>query len=462
MKKHIHLIGIGGTGLSAIARLLHESGYSVSGSDQMTSPLTDALVKTGIQVSIGHRAENIAGADIIVRSSAISDKNPEVIAANKNHIPVLKRSDFLGQFMENHTSIAVAGTHGKTTTTGMITWMLSAMGLDPSYIVGGTVNQLGTNAHAGKGTHFVIEADEYDRMFLGLKPNISVITFLELDHPDCYPTIAEYYDAFLQFAASTLPDGTLLVCGDHANLRELAGKITLKGINTSTYGVSHRCDYQAINIQLSERGVYQFDFAKKTATGVETLVSNIFLTIPGEHNLVNALAALSVADLLGLDRTEAANHVSSFTGTGRRFEIVAVVNGITLIDDYAHHPTEINSTLAAVRSRYQPVRVFAIWQPHTYSRTRLLKDQFVQAFSDADQTIVTEIYASREQKESFSSRELVNQMDSSKTRFIPDINAVTELLWKELRPGDVVIVLSAGDANQILTDLANTIGGRTL
>ncbi|MBA4419914.1 MAG: UDP-N-acetylmuramate--L-alanine ligase [Anaerolinea sp.] len=462
MKKHIHLIGIGGTGLSAIARLLHESGYAVSGSDQTMSPLADALVKDGIRVIIGHRAENIAGADMIVRSSAISDENPEVVAANTNHIPVLKRSDFLGQLMEKHTSIAVAGTHGKTTTTGLIAWMLSAMGLDPSYIVGGTVNQLGTNAHAGKGVHFVIEADEYDRMFLGLKPDISLITSMELDHPDCFPTLAEYNGAFLQFASSTRPGGTLLVCGDHANLRELATKISSKGIMTSTYGVSTDCDYQATSIQLSETGVYQFDLARKTTTDAETLVSNIFLTIPGKHNLVNALAALSVADQLGLDLITSASHVSSFTGTGRRFEIVAEVNGIILIDDYAHHPTEIKTTLAAVRSRYQSARIFAIWQPHTYSRTRLLRDQFVQSFSDANQTIVTEIYASREPKEAFSSIELVNLMNSSKTRFIPDLHAVTETLLKELRPGDVVIVLSAGDANQINADLANALKGQTL
>jgi UDP-N-acetylmuramate--alanine ligase len=460
MKKHIHLIGIGGTGLSAIARLLQQSGYSVSGSDQMMSPLAEALILDGIKVIIGHKAENIAGADIIVRSSAVSDNNPEVLAGREQNMPVLKRSEFLCQFMESKIGIAVAGTHGKTTTTGMIAWMLSELGLDPSFIVGGTINQLDTNARAGDGNYFVMEADEYDRMFLGLKPDISVITFMEHDHPDCFPTLADYYQAFDEFAASTKPGGKILVCGDHANLTNLQNKVISHGLNSVSYGFSENCDYQAVNLVLSAQGYYSFDFIQITPHGVHDLAKNISISLPGKHNVLNTLAALSVASMLHLNIEKAAAAVGKFTGTVRRFEIVAKVNGITLIDDYAHHPTEIKSTLSATRSRYQQNRIWAIWQPHTYSRTRLLEKDFINAFSEADEVIVTEIYASREKKEEYSSNQLVRQMDQKNTHFIPELATVINTLQKELRPGDVVIVLSAGDANLVNKALAETLPER--
>ena len=460
MKKHIHLIGIGGTGLSAIARLLQQSGYSVSGSDQMMSPLAEALIQEGIKVTIGHKAENVTGADIIVRSSAISDNNPEVLAGLEQNIPVLKRSQFLGQFMESKIGIAVAGTHGKTTTTGMIAWMLSELGLDPSFIVGGTINQLNTNAQAGDGQYFVMEADEYDRMFLGLKPDISVITFMEHDHPDCFPTLADYYHAFDEFAASTKPGGKILVCGDHANLINLQNKVTSHGLNSVSYGFCENCDYQAINLVLSANGYYSFDFIQISPHGVQVLAKKVSISLPGKHNVLNTLAALSVASLLHLNIEHAALAVGKFSGTGRRFEIVSEVNGITLIDDYAHHPTEIKTTLAAARSRYQHNRIWAIWQPHTYSRTRLLEKDFINAFSDADEIIVTEIYASREKKEEYSSNQLVRQMNQENTHFIPELATVIKTLQKELRPGDVVIVLSAGDANLVNKALAESLPER--
>lgn len=460
MKKHIHLIGIGGTGLSAIARLLQQSGYIVSGSDQMMSPLADGLVQDGIQVMIGHNGENIKGADVIVRSSAISDDNPEVRAGRIAGIPVLKRSQFLGQFMESKVSVAVAGTHGKTTTTGMIVWMLAQLGKDPSYIVGGTINQLDTNAHAGRGEYFIIEADEYDRMFLGLKPFIGVITFMELDHPDCYPTLSDYYGAFFGFASSTQPGGTVLVCGDHENLRLLQEKVINLGLDSKSYGLGTTCTYQAKNLSLSADGYYTFDFVYKVSEVEEVLCKNITITLPGIHNVLNSLAALSTAHLLSLPIEEAASALAKFTGTGRRFEVAAEINGITLIDDYAHHPTEIKTTLAAARSRFQHRRIWAIWQPHTYSRTRLLEREFIDSFTEADAVIVTEIYASREQKEAFSSNELVKQMDQNKTRFIPDLGEVTNVLLQELRPSDVVIVMSAGDANLVNKALAESLSGR--
>jgi len=459
MKQHIHLIGIGGTGLSAIARLLHESGYTVTGSDQTQGPLAEALVRDGIRVSIGHQSKNIANANLVVRSSAIGDDNPEVQAAFAAGIPVLKRSEFLGRFMQNKVSIAIAGTHGKTTTTGMISYMLHQMKLDPSYIVGGTIQQLGTNAHAGHGGYFVIEADEYDRMFLGLNPNIAVITYLELDHPDIYPSFTEYRQAFYEFASSIRADGNVLVCGDQPEALDFSKELIARNIPCKTYGLEGWNDYQARNIQLSANGYFTLDAWYQVGSECHPLALNITLALPGKHNVQNALAALATAHILNLDMQMSALQIASFTGTGRRFEISTVINDITLIDDYAHHPTEIRTTLAAVRSRYQQARIFAIWQPHTYSRTRLLRLEFTQAFSDADRVFITEIYASREPKEEFSSQDLVNQMDPSRTRYIHKYMDVIPLLKQELKPGDVVIVLSAGDAVVINPALATELKG---
>jgi UDP-N-acetylmuramate--alanine ligase len=459
MKQHIHLIGIGGTGLSAIARLLHESGYVVSGSDQSHGPLADALARDGIAVYIGHRAENIAGADVIVRSSAVSADNPEVAAAIAAGIPVLKRSEFLGQLMREKTVIAIAGTHGKTTTTGLTAYMLHQLGLDPSFIVGGTIQQLGTNAHAGTGDFFVIEADEYDRMFLGLNPSLAVITYLEHDHPDIYPTFAEYRQAFFEFASSIRAGGSALVCGDQPELRAFSQELVSANIPCLTYGCEEWNDYQARNIRLSPEGFYTLDVWYQHAAHTAVLAYNVTLSLPGKHNIQNALAALAAAHIQGVDMKDAAPHVAAFTGTGRRFEITSVVNGITLIDDYAHHPTEIQTTLAAVRSRFQQARIYAIWQPHTYSRTRLLRTEFTHAFSQADQVFITEIYASREPKEEFSSRELVREMDPASTRYVNLYLEVIPVLTQELRPGDVVIVLSAGDAVEINPRLAAELKG---
>ncbi len=460
MNNRIHLIGIGGTGLSAIARLLHESGYVVTGSDRELSPLAEELMRDGVKIMIGHAAENISDAEVIVRSSAIPDDNPEVVAGLANNIPVLKRSDFLGQFMESKTSIAIAGTHGKTTTTGMCVYLLDKLNLNPSYIVGSKINQLGTNAHAGDGQYFIIEADEYDRMFLGLKPDIGVITYMELDHPDCYPTLEEYYEAFIEFASSTKSGGKVLVCGDHVNLRHLQNQVSNIGINAVSYGFGVGCNYQASNVKLDADGFYSFDFIQKLSHGNKELYKSIKVNTPGKHNVLNTLAVMSIADLLNLNIEQVGSVVGNFSGTGRRFEIVADVDGITLIDDYAHHPTEIASTLSAARSRYQNNRIWAVWQPHTYSRTQLMEREFIHSFEDADQVIVTEIYASREKMVDYSATELVKQMDSKKSRFIPNLATVVETLRKEVRSGDVVIVLSAGDANSVNKALAEKLPGR--
>jgi UDP-N-acetylmuramate--alanine ligase len=281
-----------------------------------------------------------------------------------------------------------------------------------------------------------------------------------LDHPDCYPTYREYNNAFSAFALSTKPGGTLLVCGDHENLRQLKQKASESGTRANSYGFNGECDFQAMNVSLSAEGYYTFDFARKTPQGMKVLNKSITVTLPGKHNVLNTMASLCIAEILKIDMDKAAAAVAKFNGTGRRFEIVAEVDGITLVDDYAHHPTEIKTTLAAARSRYLYSKIWAIWQPHTYSRTRGMEQEFIHSFQEADETIIMEIYASREKKEEYSSKQLVAQMDQSNTRFIPDQQSVVNTLLEELREGDVVVVLSAGDANMVNKALAGLLPGR--
>jgi UDP-N-acetylmuramate--alanine ligase len=455
---HVHFIGIGGSGLSAIARLLKESGYEVTGSDRALSSFAADLQNMGIKIFIGHHPRNIAGADWVVRSSAIGEDNPEVKAAASAGIPVYKRADFLGQLMSEKTGIAVAGTHGKTTTTAMIAWMLYAMQRDPSFIVGGTLNNLRVNAHAGKGETFVIEADEYDRMFLGLKPRIAVVTNLEHDHPDCYPTLEDMYAAFQSFVDLLPEDGTLIVCAEDDGAATLLTHARRKGLNIVSYSIQGEMTInspqwmQARTLAPNGRGGFDFTAMNNMGSSAEV---NVSLQVPGEHNVRNALAALSVAAMLGLPLQEAADALGQFTGTGRRFEVRGEHNGVIVIDDYAHHPTEIRATLAGAKKRYSNQRIWAVWQPHTYSRTQTLFYEFSRAFTDADEVLVTEIYASREPRQDFSSAEVVSAMPHPSARYSGSLAETTKYLRENLRPGDVVIVLSAGDADQISADLVS-------
>jgi UDP-N-acetylmuramate--alanine ligase len=443
---HVHLIGIGGAGLSAIALVLLERGYTVSGSDRQISPLAQRVRQAGAQVFLGHSPENVHGADIVVRSSAIPDDNPEVQAAQQAGIPVLKRADYLGRLMSDQATLAVAGTHGKTTTTAMIAWVLTALEQDPSYIIGGVSANLGTNAHAGKGEIFVVEADEYDRMFLGLNPDLALVTNIEHDHPDCYPTPEEFYQAFSEFARRITPDGTLLVCGDDPGASRLGREAAGWGVRVLRYGLqSQEYEYRASALEPNRVGGYSFH-ASRAGRSV-----HVHLQVPGRHNASNALAALATADQMGLEWGQAAQALGQFSGTGRRFEILGQVGGITLIDDYAHHPTEIRSTLAAARSRYPRSRIWAVWQPHTYSRTRALLDQFRTAFGDADRVLVTEIYAARETapRNGFSGKQAAGIINRPQVEFTPALDQAAEFLLDHLESGDVVLVLSAGDAVRI-------------
>ncbi|MGQ9833625.1 MAG: UDP-N-acetylmuramate--L-alanine ligase [Candidatus Villigracilaceae bacterium] len=440
----VHFIGIGGSGLSAIARLLQESGYTVTGSDRLLSPFAVELQKLGVRVHIGHQAQNVAGADWVVRSSAVTDDNPEVIAARAAGIPVLKRADFLGQLMQDKVGIAVAGTHGKTTTTAMLAWTLTALDQEPSFIVGGVLNNLGVNARAGKGQTFVIEADEYDRMFLGLKPAIEVVTNVEHDHPDCYPTPEDFFASFLDFVRLLPADGLLVACADDPGATRLMEHARRLGKRVAAYGLTAEdALIFAREPQLNEKGGFTFQAEVHGQSFVVPLM------VPGRHNVLNALAVLTVCEALGLPPGEVTAALAQFSGTGRRFELRGQAGGVIVYDDYAHHPTEIRATLAAARARHANRRIWAVWQPHTYSRTQALFDEFVRAFGDADEVIVTEIYRAREPQQRFSALQVVQAMSHRSAHFIAELKDVSAYLVSHLHPGDVLLVLSAGDADQV-------------
>jgi len=441
---HYHFIGIGGTGMSPIAQILVEKGHTVSGSDMILSAMARELQKFGVRVNIGHDTQNVTGADIVIRSSAIQDDNVEVMAAHNIGIPVLKRSDFLDELTSGKSVIAIAGTHGKTTTTCLMAWTLANLGEDPSYIIGGVSKNLKSNGHAGKGKYFVIEADEYDGMFLGLHPDLLIVTNIEHDHPDYYPTPKVYLHAFEQLAGLIKPGGTLLVCKDNPQSESLLNHLRA-GVHGYSYGVNSRADFIATDIRhIENRGI---NFSAHQVNGYQ--MQDIQMQVPGNHNVLNALAVLSAANLLGFPAEKCRKAFESFNGAGRRFDILGTASGVTVIDDYAHHPTEIVATIAAARCRFPNQLLWTVWQPHTYSRTQTLLKDFVKAFKDSDHVIVTEIYRSREKEQDYSSAKLIQQIQHVDAKFIGDFKSIITYLTQHLKSGDVLLVLSAGDADQI-------------
>lgn len=444
---HIHFVGIGGAGLSAIARVLLGMGYRVSGSDQAGSALTAALADEGVTVYVGHRAEQVEGADLVVVSSAVPKDNVELMAAWARGIAVVKRADILGEMMAGRTAVAVAGSHGKTTTTGMIATVLLMAGRDPTFIVGGEIAHLGTNARAGSGP-FVIEADEYDRTFLGFQPTIAVVTSVEHDHPDCYPTFDEFQAAFEAFVALLPAEGALIVCSDDPAAKRLGDLVVAQGKRVVRYGLAKEAgprgerDYwRAVDVR--PNGAGGSDYVALAGGEPRGLVR---LRLPGVHNVVNSLAVLAVADEMGVPFATVTEALRVFRGTGRRFEVKGVANGVTVVDDYAHHPTEIRATLATAHSNYPGRKIWAVWQPHTYSRTKALLDGFVAAFGDADHVLVTPIYAARETDDlGVSSVKVVARMIHADARVVAGLEKAVEILETEVQTGDVVLTLGAGD-----------------
>ncbi|MBP6473015.1 MAG: UDP-N-acetylmuramate--L-alanine ligase [Chloroflexi bacterium] len=447
---HIHLVGIGGSGISAIARVLLGRGFVVSGSDMQANEFTAVLATEGATIFQGHRTENIAGADALVISSAVPDDNPEVAAARAQGIPVLKRADLLGHLMADKIGVAVAGSHGKTTTTGMIAQILLQADLDPTVIVGGTLPSIEGNGRYGQGDYFVIEADEYDHMFLGLRPEVAIITSIEHDHPDLFPTEADYVGAFREFVG-LLPDGgRLIACADDPGILALLHNLALTDVEITTYALADEetavsADFKALDCRPNQLGGMDFVVEEDGQ-----LIGLARLRVPGLHNVRNALAAIIVSLDLGIDFSIIRQGLAEFGGMGRRFQVLGEVGRVTVIDDYAHHPTEIQATLAAARQRFPGRRLWAVWQPHTYSRTRLLAEQFAKSFDQADRVIALDIYRSREQDTlGMDTSVIINAMDHPHAIHIPDRRAAADYLLDRVRPDDVILTLGAGDGNMV-------------
>ena len=447
--QRVHLIGIGGAGLSAIARILLERGYRVSGSDLGGSPITAALAADGACVYRGHDARYVQGADIVLATSAAPADHIEIAAARAQAIPVYRRKDFMSAILGGSDTIAVAGTHGKTTTTAMIIHILQGAGLDPSFIVGGEMGNTGRNAGVGAGPSFVIEADEYDNMFHGLKPNLAVITNVEHDHPDFFKTPAEMISAFETFAQKLAPGGQLVACADDDTALAIAKARRLAGGQVATYGIDcAEADWRAENLR------FDGEMVRASVTRLGSPVAELRLSLPGRHNISNALAAMAAAELRGVSPEESAEALASFRSTARRFEIRGERDGIIVVDDYAHHPTEIRVNIEAARLRYPEGQIWAVWQPHTYSRVQQFWSAFVEAFRGVDRALVTPIYGAREEPiAGVSAPALVEAMSSHfPAGYAPTFDDAVEILRREARAPAIILIFSAGDAN-IIADL---------
>ena len=439
MSRVVHLVGIGGAGMSAIAWVLQGRGETVTGSDREISVYSEALEDAGVDIHYGHRAENVHDVDLIVASSAVPETNIELQTADERGIPVLRRDVFLPMLTEGKRTIAVAGTHGKTTTTGIIAWVLDQAGLDPTFIAGGMLQNYDRNARAGHGNHFVIEADEYEGAFLGLEPEVAVITNVEHDHPDCFPTPESFRETFATFVDS-VTDLLVVSADDQAALN-----LKPQGCERQTFGFAQDAGWQAVDQQINPAGGMDFVVIREGVT-----LGLVRTRLPGEHNVKNTLAAIAVADHEGIEFKDSREAIAEFRGIRRRFEILGEIQGITVIDDYAHHPTEIQVTLSAARNRNPGQTIWAIFQPHTYSRVAALLQDFAEAFSDADEVVVTDVFAARENHDpALSGKRIANEINHPSVRHIPDLKDVAQFLEEHVRRDSVVLTLSAGDGNQV-------------
>ncbi|MEY3278958.1 MAG: hypothetical protein RIR63_150 [Actinomycetota bacterium] len=438
--KRVHFIGIGGAGMSGLARIALSHGIKVSGSDAKDSNVIVALTALGANVLVGHKSENVDGADLVVFSTAISENNPERLRAIELGIPIIARATALALLMSESKSIAVAGTHGKTTTSSMLTVALQATGADPSFAIGGTITASGSNAHRGTGEFFVAEADESDGSFIAYHPYGAIITNIEHDHVDYFADESAVFEVFNDFIETIASDGFLIYCNDDKGSRKLGSTVTK--IRTFTYGTSPDSDLVIDQVALLPLG------SSGRAIWHGKVIGKLELNVPGHHNLMNAAAALATGVVLDQAPNEMIDGLATFKGAGRRFEIKGTVNGIRVIDDYGHHPTEIEVTLTAARRFAGDGRLIVIFQPHRYSRTKAFIDNFATTLDLADEVIVLEIYAASEKPiAGISSEAIVEKMSNG--RFIPNFMEAVETVVKSAKPGDVIITLGAGDVSSL-------------
>lgn len=453
--EHVHFIGIGGYGMSAIARVMLEMGYVVTGSDVADQELTQKLAKKGAKIYIGHTAGNVQGADLVVYSTALSKDNVERVTAEQLNIPVLHRSQMLARLLNTRKGVAVAGAHGKTTTSSMIALVMEACGTDPTYIIGGEIMNVGTNAKAGKGDYVVAEADESDGSFLQYHPQLGIVTNIEADHLENYDgDFAKLKQAYVRFLNQVKPDGKAIVCADDETLRAMIPHLQCEVL---TYGIDHPADYMAKDIVLGDRRV-SFTF-----TYQDVALGTVELSLPGRHNVSNAMATIITCMQSGIPFYAIAEAIKEFRGAKRRFQVLGEVNDILVIDDYAHHPTEIQATIQAAKATGK--RIIAVFQPQRYTRTFFLLDQFSRAFGEADEVIITDIYspAGEKQIEGIHSSKLVElivQNSNTNTKYIPSKEEVQAYLTDYVRPGDLVITMGAGDIWKVADGLAKTLRAR--
>ncbi|MBX3127500.1 MAG: UDP-N-acetylmuramate--L-alanine ligase [Polyangiaceae bacterium] len=446
--RHVHFIGVGGIGMSGLAEILRTLEFDVSGSDLRKGENTGRLERMGVRVDVGHRRENVAGADVVVYSSAIASHNPEMAEAHRLGIPVITRAEMLAELMRVKYGVAIAGSHGKTTTTSLVATVLRAAGFDPTVVVGGRMAQLSSNARLGAGDLLVAEADESDGSFLRLTPTVAVVTNIDPEHLDHYRTHERLKEAFVEFIEKVPFYGLAVLCLDHPHVQELLPRIRRRHV---TYGLSPQADYHARG--LGAAGV----LSRFLVFGRGQALGEFSLKMPGQHNVLNALAAIAVADELEVPLDVVKDALASFTGVARRFSIVGEPAGVTLVDDYGHHPAEILATLAAARGAYSG-RVIVAFQPHRYSRTQQLFDEFCRAFNDADAVLLIDVYAAGEAPiEGASSERLARGIADHghhAVEYVAERAALAPRLAALAKPGDVVIALGAGDINRVLADVA--------
>ena len=450
--KQIHFIGIGGAGMCGIAEILLNEGYQISGSDIAESPVTQRLTRAGAKVFFGHQAQNIEGASVVVASSAITADNPEVVAANEARIPVIQRAQMLAELMRFRHGIAIAGTHGKTTTTAMISMVYAQAGLDPTFVNGGLVKSAGTNAHLGKSRYLIAEADESDASFLHLQPMVSVVTNIEPDHMDTYHgNFEEMKQTYVNFLHNLPFYGLAVMCADDPVLVELMPQV---GRQVITYGFSDNADYRIEDYQTGFQGHY-------TVVCPNGERIDVLLNVPGKHNALNATAALAVAKEEGISNEAILAALADFQGAGRRFDQLGSFirpNGkVMLVDDYGHHPTEVGVTIQAARQGWENKRIVMIFQPHRYSRTRDLFDDFVQVLSQVDVLILLDVYAAGEAPiagaDSRSLARSIRNLGKVDPIFLADHSQLAEIMDQVLQDGDLILAQGAGNVSKLSRQL---------